>query len=87
MSKKDPEVNYEALLEAALNKMKGILDAEKEYFDMLARVNTLQNDITIVCSHLMEMSMADQVQILKAVVLQGEIAKALQAKYKFEEEI
>ena len=82
----DMEVNYEALLEAALKKIKSTIDIENEYFDCLSRVSAYENDVSIVSKHIMEMSMSDQLLLLKSVISQGEISKALQEKYRFEED-
>ena len=80
------KMDYEALFENALKKMKNYLDTEKEYFECLSRLGTYSNDIDIVSKHLMKMSMSDQLKVIKAVIIQGEISKILREKYRFEED-
>ena len=82
----EPKVNYEKLLEAALNKMKSMLDNEREYFQCLYSVGSYSEDITLVTSHLMEMDMADQLALLRLGIIQGETCRKLKAKYGFEKE-
>lgn len=81
------KIDYEAMLEAALTKMKNMIDAEKQYFDVLARVNKCSDIIKLVSTHCMEMDISDQILLMRAVIQQGEICKALQAKYNFEEDV
>ena len=81
----NPKVDYEALLQAALNKMKNMLDDEFEYFECMKAVNDYTEVITLVSKNMMSMSVSDQLLLLKAVCYQGAICQKLQEKYKFEE--
>ena len=80
------KIDYEAMLEAALNKMKSILNDEFEYFKYMKAVNDYTEVITLVSKNMMSMSVSDQLSLLKAVCYQGAICEKLQEKYKFEKE-
>lgn len=80
------EIDYEALLKNALSRIEKMFAVEKEYFACLSKVNDHAEDIQIVSNHLTDMNMTDQLSILKAVIMQGELATSLREKYGFEKE-
>ena len=67
-----------AVLDATLKK-------ERLYFDLLAKSSETAEAIKTVSSNMMKMSMDDQIQLLKASLLVGQVSKKLAEKYDFDE--
>ena len=80
------KIDYEAMLQAALTKMKSVIDEQEQYFKYLYEMDQYTEDIALVSKNLMFMSLSDQLALLKAGIVQGRICQELQKKYKFEKE-
>jgi hypothetical protein len=70
--------------------LKEVLDKQfemqKTYFALLCELNKLKPQSDIVCKRIMEMSMADQIKILKHSLAISQISKKMCEKYGWYEE-
>lgn len=80
------ELNYELLYKMAMKKLEDDSKIMDEYFQLLVKAQNISSYPTVAGEHMYEMSMADQVILLKATIAMGEAAKVLCDKYGFEVE-
>ena len=81
------ELDYKAMFENLYKKFEEKFATEIEYFELLGKVNDLQQKAGPVAKNLMKMSMRDQVVVLRQMAVLNNICATLQDKYHFEEDI
>ena len=76
-------IDYKAMFENLLSKMKDRCSIEDEYFELIRNVNASQETTSIICKNFMNMPIADQVIYLRAVNNMCNVCAYLQEKHKF----
>ena len=77
------EVNLEETIRAVID---ATFKKERLYFDLLAKVPEYAEVTQKVSSNIMNMSMDDQIPLLKSIILTGQICEKLADKYDLDEE-
>lgn len=86
MDNSNYELDYKAMFENLYKKFEERFASEIEYFELLGKLNDLQQKACPVSKNIMKMSMSDQILVLRQLKALNDICATLQDKYHFEEE-
>lgn len=80
----DMELDYKKMFEELQRVFKTKLDQETLYFELLAKVNELNDYGKIISESIQKLSIADQIKCLKAIINYQQICKTMVDKYSLE---